>query len=200
MDSKARIILDYWFGDLNVGHDYFDERNKLWFGGRKKTDEYIREHFEPSLKQALKGEFENWKATPKESLALIVLLDQFSLNLYREQPASYENSARVIPLAKEMVQKGWDWTLTPMERVFVYMPLEHSENILDQELSVTLFKGLATTTAAAFKENMDGYLDYAERHHRVVAKFGRFPDRNEVFGRADTPEEKVFLASDEAPF
>jgi len=200
MDPRARVILDYWFGDLNVTSGYFDERNKLWFGGGKKTDEYIRAQFEPWLKLALSGEFENWKTTPKESLALIVLLDQFSLNLYREQPASYENSAKVIPLVKEMVQKGWDWSLTPMERIFAYIPLEHSENLSDQELSVSLFKQLAEAAPPAYKKEIGGYLEYALRHHKVVSRFGRFPDRNDVFGRADTPEEKIFLASDEAPF
>jgi len=105
-----------------------------------------------------------------------VLMGQFSLNLYREEPASYENSARVISLAKEMVHKGWDWSLSPMERVFVYLPFEHSENLLDQELSVHLFEQLSEVAPPAFKGKMDGYLDYAKRHHKVVARFGRFPD------------------------
>jgi uncharacterized protein (DUF924 family) len=200
VDSRAKSILDYWFGDLDHTPEYFAQRNRLWFGGGDVVDGHIRRHFESDLKLGVDGRLEAWQATPRGSLALIVLLDQFSLNLYREKSQSYTQSALALPITESLVREDLTRTLTPAERVFVYLPLEHSENLADQERSVALFEELARDAPSALREVMTGYLDYAERHHRVVARFGRFPDRNDVFGRESTPEELAFLASDEAPF
>jgi uncharacterized protein (DUF924 family) len=193
-------VLDYWFGDLDHTPRYFSERNRLWFGGGEQVDGEIRERFAGDLRLAVEGRLADWEATPRGSLALIVLLDQFSLNLYREQPPSYLQSALAIPLTGRLVEQGLIWTLTPAERVFAYLPLEHSEKLEDQDRSVALFEDLARAAPPSLRSAMLSYLDYAERHRRVVQRFGRFPDRNEVFGRQSTPEELRFLASDEAPF
>jgi uncharacterized protein (DUF924 family) len=199
-DPRARAVLDYWFGDLDHTRAYFRERNRLWFGGAPETDDFIRASFEADLIEAAAGHLAAWSDTPRGSLALIVLLDQFSLNLYREEPRSYDQSALAIPLARKLVDTGLEHTLTPAERVFVYLPFEHSEALPDQELSVALYRRLAKESPPALTEIMTYYLDYAIRHHRVVARFGRFPDRNEVHGRPSTPEELQFLDSKDAPF
>ncbi len=199
-DFRARAVLDYWFGDLDHTARYFDERNRLWFGGGQEVDDQIRERFGRDLQAAVDGRLESWRGTPRGSLALIVLLDQFSLNLHREQPRSYLQSEKAIPVTRQLVDQGLTFTLTPAERVFVYLPLEHSEKLADQERSVGLFEELARGAPATLRPAMDGYHDYAVRHWRVVARFGRFPDRNEVFGRPSSPEELEFLASDAAPF
>lgn len=200
LDPRAEAVLQYWFGELNFTETYFDRRNRFWFGGGETVDAHIRAHYETDVIAAADGKLESWKQTPKGTLALIILLDQFSLNLYREQPRSYRQSELAIPLARHLIDRGWEWTLTPMERVFAYLPFEHSENLEDQEYAVELYQKLADGAPETLRAVMDGYLDYAERHHRVVKKYGRFPDRNEVFGRENTPEEESFLASDEAPF
>lgn len=200
IDPRAQSVLDYWFGDLNLTDRYFKERSSLWFMGGPKVDIEIRRKFGVLLDLAVRGQLREWQKTPKGCLALIILLDQFSLNLYREKPASYIQSSQAIPIANRMIQSGMAWTLTPAEMVFVYLPLEHSEKLSDQVKSVALFRDLAKGAPKAYRKATDEFLDYAIRHFRVVKRFGRFPDRNAVFGRASTPAEVKFLASDQAPF
>jgi uncharacterized protein (DUF924 family) len=200
MHARAQAILEYWFGDLDVTSDYLKTRNPFWFWGGEKVDEEIRALFDHDLKKAVQGEYDAWADTPKGCLALTVLLDQFSLNLHREKPASYEQSALAIPIVKRAIDRGFDRILSPVERVFVYLPLEHSENLADQDYAVSLFQAMADQATGEYRPAMLGYLEYAIRHQRVVKRFGRFPDRNEVFGRENTSEEQAFLASDEAPF
>jgi uncharacterized protein (DUF924 family) len=199
-------IYTYWFGDLKEDAAYFKKRNALWFGGTPEIDADIRAKFGKTLESAvidgktIAPEFKKWTETPKGALALIVLLDQFSLNLYREEPQSYLNSELVISVAKDVILRGWAEKFTVSEKLFLYLPLEHAENIPDQELSVSLFERMEKEAKGDAKGPAGFYLDYARRHARVVKKYGRFPDRNPVFGRTSTPEEAAFLASDEAPF
>lgn len=197
----------YWFGDLSETADYFQERSALWFGGSPEIDAEIEVLFQGTLDRAilpgdsgLEPEFAKWAETPKGAIALIVLVDQFALQLYREKPESYNRSALVVPVAKEVIARGFERSYTISERLFLYLPFEHAENVQDQELSVRCFEKLAADAKGDAKEPAHGFLDYAVRHANVVKRFGRFPDRNAVYGRPDTEEEKLFLASDEAPF
>lgn len=200
IDPRAQSVLDYWFGNLDLTDLYFKEKTPFWFVGGPKVDAEIRKKFASLLALAVRGRLRHWQKTPKGCLALIILLDQFSLNLHREKPASYIQSRQAIPITNRMIRLGMDWTLTPAERVFVYLPLEHSEKLEDQEKSVALFRDLARSAPKAYRKTANGFLDYAVRHYRVVKKFGRFPDRNEVFGRVSTSAELRFLVSDQAPF
>lgn len=200
LDPRAQSVLEYWFRDFDYTAEFLRKQVPFWFMGGPKVDEEIRRKFSGLLRQAARGKLKAWQETPKGCLALIVLLDQFSLNLHREKPESYLQSKMAIPLADRMVRKGWDWTLTPLERVFVYLPYEHSEKLSDQVRAVALFRALARGAPKIYQEMMDVFLDYAIRHYRVVKRFGRFPDRNEVFGRPSTRRELAFLASDQAPF
>lgn len=200
LDPRAVTILDFWFGDLNQEVGYFDDRMPLWFGGAETLDREIETRFGKDLSEAVAGKLDHWRETPKGAIALIVLLDQFSLSIFREKPASYQNSELALPIARHVIAQGWEWVLTPAERLFLYLPFEHAENIPDQDYCVARFEALTAPAPARFREVAEGYLDYARRHQRVVRKYGRFPDRNEVFGRPSTPEEQRFLASDEAPF
>ncbi len=200
-------IYSYWFGNLSERAEYFAERNALWFGGSDETDREIRNRFGHVLESAIlpneagiAHEFLKWTESDKGTIALIVLIDQFSLQLLREKPESYERSALMIPIVKSAIERGVEKHYALSEKAFLYMPLEHSENIADQELSVRCFKRMVAEATGEKLEFAKGYLDYAERHARVVKRFGRFPDRNEVYGRKSTDEELKFLASDEAPF
>lgn len=197
----------YWFGDLREDADYFAERSALWFGGAAKTDAEIELRFGAALDRAIlpgeggiAPEFLAWTKTPKGTLALVILIDQFSLQLFREKPESYDRSALVVPIAKDAIARGFEDLYATSEKLFLYLPFEHAENLADQELSVRCFERLANEAQGAARDAARGFLDYAERHARVVRRFGRFPDRNEVYGRASTAEEAVFLASAEAPF
>ena len=207
----ARSLIDeihaYWFGDLREDADYFAERSALWFGGSPEADAEIALRFGAALDRAIlpgedgiAPEFLAWTKTPKGTLALLVLVDQFSLQLYREKPQSYDRSALVVPVAKDAIARGFEDFYATSERLFLYLPFEHAENLADQELSVRCFERMAKEAQGAARDAAGGFLDYAERHARVVKRFGRFPDRNEVYGRANTAEETAFLASAEAPF
>ncbi len=212
--TRVDAIHHYWFRDLAETHAYFAERNALWFGGTPEIDREIEEKFGGDLRAAVTGSPSaggeispshlEWAKTPRGLVALVVLLDQFALNVYREKPDSYACSSLVLPVVKSAIARGWDADLTVAERKFLYLPFEHAENIPDQERSVALYEKLLAdakqSNNAAAIADAEGALEYAVRHHRVVARFGRFPDRNDVFGRMDTPEEKIFNASDEAPF
>lgn len=200
MDEKAKAILDYWFGDLDHSPAYFRQRNPMWFMGGKKVDEEIRGRFAEDVELAAAGKLSRWETTPRGLLALVVLLDQFALNLYRDQAQGYVYSDRAIPLALKALERGWHRTLTPAEKTFLYMPLEHAEDLGHQARCVGLFTELRAAAPAELAQAMDGSLDYALRHYRVVQRFGRFPHRNEALGRQSSAAEKAFLQSEEAPF
>jgi uncharacterized protein (DUF924 family) len=200
LDPRAKAVLEYWFGDLDHTPAYFEERNRLWFGAGPEVDEQIRRTFEKDLIAAVEGGLDAWRETPRGSMALIILLDQFSLQLYREQPRSYRQSELALPIAREVIARGWEFALLPAERAFLYLPFEHSEKIEDQDYCVARYSELASGASPDLRDEFLGALEWAVRHQRVVKKYGRFPDRNEVFGRKSTPEEEAFLASDEAPF
>lgn len=200
MSGEAKAVLTYWFGGLEHTPAWFGARMKLWFMGGRKVDDEIRARFLALVDKAEAGELDAWRATPKEALALVVLLDQFALNVHRNEARGYRCSEAAIPVAKEILARGWEAVLTPAERIFTYMPLEHSEELADQELCLERFEALAREAPKELAGVMEGSLDYARRHLRVVERFGRFPHRNEALGRESTPEEKAFLASDEAPF
>ncbi len=200
--SRTRIssVLDYWFADLNLTPSYFEERVDLWFTKSSETDEYIRKNFEKDVEAAARGELSDWEDSPEGLLALIILLDQFSLNLYRGMDKAYLQSQMAISLSEKMIETGWIETLTPAEKLFVYLPFEHSEEMKYQRRSVELFKTLVEESPLNLKPQVDFFLDFALRHLRVVEKFGRFPNRNEAFNRQSTQEEKEFLDSPAAPF
>lgn len=200
MSADAAAVLAYWFGGLEHTPEWFGARMKLWFMGGAKVDEEIRARFGALVDKAEAGELAAWRSTPKEALALVVLLDQFALNVHRNGARGYRCSEAAIPVAKEILARGWEAVLTPAERIFTYMPLEHSEELADQERCLERFRVLLEEAPAELKGVMGGSLDYAERHLRVVKRFGRFPHRNEALGRTSTAEELAFLASDEAPF
>ncbi len=200
MHKNAKAILEYWFGDLEHTPEYFAKRFPFWFNGGKRVDAEIRRRFGKDLRRAVAGEYRNWEKTPKESLALIILLDQFSLNLHREKPASYDQSRLAIPVADRLIRSKTHRLLTPIERAFVYLPYEHSEKLSDQLRSVRLYTELAREAPGYAKGAFANTLDYAKRHYTVVRDFGRFPDRNEVYGRISTAREERFLKSKRAPF
>lgn len=198
--QDAQRVLSYWFGEAPLTPAWFRERTRLWFMGGRKVDDEIRAQFGPLLESAGLGELDSWLSTPREALALVVLLDQFALNAYRDAAKGYELSEVSLAPAKEILARGWYAGLSPAEKVFVLMPLEHSEALADQEECVARMQALAGEVPPELREMFTGFVEFAERHRRVVARFGRFPHRNAALGRESTAEEKAFLASKEAPF
>lgn len=184
--DDAQAVLDFWFaakGDPEHG-----AVRDLWFRKSDETDRQIAERFGPLIEQALRGELEAWATEPQTALAQIVLLDQFTRNTFRDTPRAFAGDKRALAAAMAMVGARHDEKLLPVQRVFVYLPFEHAEGIVMQQEALRLFTRLVTE--APELQNM---LDYAQRHHDVVQRFGRFPHRNVILGRQSSTDEIEFL-------
>jgi uncharacterized protein (DUF924 family) len=159
----------------------------VWFRKDDAFDEEIRVRFGAALAAGIAGAFGDWCTTPRGCLARVVLLDQFTRNAFRGTPDAFAGDAGALATAEDAVEREFDRSLEPLERWFLYMPFEHSELLAQQDRAVALFAALATETG------LDEPLPWAERHRDVIRRFGRFPHRNEILGRASTPEEVAFL-------
>lgn len=183
--STAQEVLDFWFGP-GVG-PHRGKPRPAWFSKSDVFDDEIRARFAGLHAAAAQGEHEGWLAAPESGLALVVLLDQFPRNMYRGTPAAFASDAQALAAARKMVAQGFDVTLRPVERWFVYLPFEHAEDLDAQRESMRLFAQLADHAESA------DAIDYARRHHEVIARFGRFPHRNAILGRSSTAAEVEFL-------
>jgi uncharacterized protein (DUF924 family) len=183
----AQDVLDFWFGA--PGSASAGQPHREWFVKDAAFDADIRTRFGASIEQALSGGLKEWDAQgPQGVLARILVLDQFTRNAYRDTPQSFAGDALALAAARSLVERGADRALTPLQRIFVYLPFEHAEDAYMQERAVELF-----TLLAAEHPGFEDNLDYAHRHRGVIARFGRFPHRNEILGRVSTPEEAEFL-------
>lgn len=180
-------ILGFWFG--LPGEPGFGQSRREWFAKDAAFDERIRSRFQDSVEAALAGRLAHWMSSPEGVLALLILLDQFPRNLFRNQAKAFAGDQQARLLAEMALEQGWEKQYNALERVFLYLPFEHSERLADQERAVALFSALA-----AEHPGNDGFLDYARRHHEVIARFGRFPHRNTALGRDSTPDELDYLA------
>ena len=185
MDGPAGEVLDFWFGE--PGSPWHGRQRREWFAKDAAFDGEIRRRFLALHASAALGECDRWAATPRGLLALVIVLDQFSRNLYRDDPRAFAQDERALSGARMMVDAGWDSRLAPVERAFAYLPFEHAECLADQDRAVALF-----TALEAF-EPTRGLLAWAQKHRAVIARFGRFPHRNAALGRESTPEEAAFL-------
>lgn len=183
--NHSQNILDYWFGEIdpNTGMPKTD-KSSLWFGKSQETDQYLTANYQDLLEQAKQGQLDHWLSQTDSTMALIILLDQFSRNIYRDTPKMYEADDKAIQIAKNSLNKD----LPAIYQVFTYMPLMHSEELADQELCVAMFQKMVNEG-----HSVQNNLDYAIKHRDIVAKFGRFPHRNEILKRESTPEEIKFL-------
>jgi uncharacterized protein (DUF924 family) len=193
MIATPDAVLDFWFGAPGSAAEVAARQRTLWFAKSAANDQIVAERFAETLVAAGRGELDDWAATPRGRLALIVVLDQFPHHIHRDHGQSFAYDALSLALAMEMIERGEDAHVTPIERVFVYLPLEHAESMAMQDRSVALYETLAHEAAAAERQLFDGFLDYARKHRDVVARFGRFPHRNELLGRPSTTEEIEFL-------
>lgn len=184
-------VLDNWF-EYDHNHAPLFE-NEMWWIKNKEVDETIRYQYKDLYKDAMNGGLKDWLETPKGTLAYVILLDQFPRNMFRDSPKAYQSDAMALKVAKEAIKKGVDKQLSLTERVFLYMPLEHSENIEDQNQSVALFEKLYEETPKEYQPLAAKFLKYAKEHQQIIQEFKRFPHRNKVLSRKSTPEEVTFL-------
>lgn len=186
-------ILEFWFGNTADDTATAQAQQKLWWSKNAAVDADIRTRFGALVETAVTGTLDDWAQDARGRLALILLFDQFPRNMYRDTPRAFACDARAEKLALAGIANGADRTLRAIERVFFYLPLEHSESAELQERSVALFTALAAGVPEADRKTFAGYVDYAVRHRDVIHRFGRFPHRNHILGRDSTPEETTFL-------
>lgn len=180
--TRREQVLDFWFAESS---------EPFWFQKDAAFDEAARRRLEPLCRQALAGELRTWADSPRGALALCILLDQAPRNLYRGTAQAFAGDAQAREVARKAVEREFDKALRQKERLFLYLPFEHSEDLEDQRLCCRL--------TAQLDEHPD-WLVYAERHREIVERFGRFPHRNEALGRVSTPEELAFLKEPNSSF
>ena len=192
--NEIEQVLDFWFGASGADGSLDAAKQKMWFGDGKNYDDELRERFGKLHERASRGELEQeWSATPRGRIALIVVLDQFSRHILRGTALAYAQD----PAAQRLVVDGLgprvDRGLIPAQRAFFYMPMEHAENIELQRLCVRCFDGLAHIADPKWRKHYESFLDYARRHLEIIERFARFPHRNRILGRKSTPKEIEFL-------
>jgi len=186
-------LLDWWFGGGATAKAIAEEKSGLWFGYRPEQDAQARERFGAQVEQALDGGLDAWAESPDGWLALVLLLDQLPRMIHRATPRAFAGDARALQLVREGMAQGGDMLLSPIQRVFIYLVLEHAEHLGMQDQAVVQFERLLGIAPDEERELFRGFLDFAERHRQVIARFGRFPHRNEALGRPSTDAEQAFL-------
>lgn len=188
LPAEAQAVLDFWF--LPPEHFQHGRYRLEWFRQSDEFDTTIRKRFGALVEAALADHLSDWEATPEGALARILLLDQFTRNIFRHTTRAFAGDELALAAARRLVAAGHDMALPPLKRWFVYLPYEHSESLAVQEESMALFRALH----AEGGKPLCSALDYADRHHQVIARFGRFPHRNAILGRESTAEELAALA------
>ena len=187
-------VLDFWFGACGRDGALDRVKQRMWFSDGHKHDAVIRRRFGKLHRRAARGELDaEWAATPRGTIALIVVLDQFSRHIHRGKPAAFAQDPAAQRLAAAGVEQGVDRGLIPAQRAFFYLPFEHAEDPGLQQRGVRLYQRLASEVAPSWRNEYAGFADYSGHHRDIIERFGRFPHRNTVLGRASTPEEIEFL-------
>jgi uncharacterized protein (DUF924 family) len=183
--ARVRALLDFWFGA--PGTPDCDAPRKIWFKADPAFDAALGAHFLDDHRRAAAGACAHWLDACGPALALVLLLDQLPRNLHRGRAEAFACDPLARPAARQAIARGFDRLVPPVRRNFFYLPFEHSEVLADQEMSLALY------TAMPPGPHYDSNLDFARRHHAIIARFGRFPHRNRALGRPSTPEEEAFL-------
>jgi uncharacterized protein (DUF924 family) len=201
-DDQVRIerVLSFWFKAHEHSAPQIDGRMDIWFGEDPVFDHEIEKQFARDVEAASKGDIDYWAHQPKGRLALIILIDQFRRNIYRGTAEAFAKDKAALKLCVEGAMQKKDKDLTPIQRVFFFMPLQHAESRKVQEKSVEIFQRLAKAVSPTYRETFETVAHFAELHHDIIQQFGRFPHRNKVLNRKNTPEEEEYLAGDSPTF
>jgi uncharacterized protein (DUF924 family) len=207
MDEALRVR-EFWFGKSLTGalpgHGELasqavalNRRASLWFESNPQLvgqqDELIRSQFQELVERAGRGELAGWADSPRRRLSLIILLDQFPRQIYRGTPLAFSFDPEALGLTLSGMQSAADGALNLVERLFFYMPLQHTESTEVQDESVSAFRRLAAESPPELRSTFEGALEWAEGHRSLIRQFGRFPHRNAILGRQSTPEEEAYL-------
>ncbi len=186
-------VLDFWFGKLDEQGRRGEGKSALWWGKNPQTDQLIESKFGQLRTDISAGGYSNWLESPRGRLASIIVLDQFSRNIYRDQPQAFAADPIALSFTLEGIATAADLALHPIQRAFFYMPLEHSEDMAIQEQSILQFKKLLDDVSEQDKQEYRGYLEFAQKHYDVIARHGRYPHRNRILGRQSTDAELAYL-------
>lgn len=201
-DDQARIeaILAFWFKERALSAPQIDRRMDTWFGEDPVFDHEIEKGFSNDINLACEGKLDHWAAEPHGRLALIILIDQFRRNIHRNTAQAFSKDRLALKLCVEGAIEKKDKGLTPIQRVFFYMPLQHAESAKVQAKSVALYNRLAESVSPTYRETFLTVAQFAELHKDIIDQFGRFPHRNKLLDRENTPEEDEYLAGDSPDF
>jgi uncharacterized protein (DUF924 family) len=201
-DDQLRIdtILAFWFKEQTLSAPQIDRRMEIWFSEDPVLDMEIAKEFSDDVAKASKGELDHWARTPQGRLALIILIDQFRRNVHRNTAKAFSKDKLALKLCVRGAMEKQDKELTPIQKVFFYMPLQHAESRKVQAKSVQIYSRLADTVSATYRETFMTVAQFAELHKDIIDQFGRFPHRNKLLNRANTPEEDGYLAGDSPTF
>ena len=194
MTSPWQPLLEWWFGTFESPGEIAADKGRLWFGKRDSQDLEAQTRFGGWVEQALAGGLTEWAQRPEGWLALVLLLDQLPRMIFRDTPKAFSGDIRAQALVAHGIAADFDRQLKPIQRVFILLVFEHSENLAVQNEGVSRYIDLVAQQPEEDRALFTDYLDFAERHQKVIAKFGRFPHRNAVLGRDSTAEELAFLS------
>lgn len=194
LPTAPEALLDYWFGPLTDGFADVAHRAR-WFNGGAPFDTALRDKFGHLVDAAMAGELQQWRSSERGTLAYVLVCDQLPRNIFRGEARAFATDHLALTAAREAVASGTDIHLALDERSFLYMPFEHSENLLDQHTSVGLFMELRDATPRGKRELTGTALRFAQQHRDIVRRFGRFPHRNAVLNRTSSPAEAEFIAA-----
>ena len=188
-------VLRFWFGDPDGGE--FGSYREAWFKTDQEFDLEIRSHFGKTVAKASAGRFDAWQETPEGALALIISLDQFPRNIFRGLPKAFAADPKARSIARRAIDRGFDRALLPMQRLFLYLPFEHSENLPDQRRCIALFLQILDGFEDEFRQRARFSV---HRHCEIIERFGRFPHRNETLRRQTSAMEEAFLKEPRSSF
>lgn len=182
---QIQTICNFWF--LSPEHPDYGKSRPVWFKKDPEFDQLVREQFLDTYWMAARGELHGWHTQPQGCLALVILLDQLPRNMFRDTPQAFATDSQALGVAQHAVDQGWDQQLLAVQRWFMYLPFEHSEDLACQQRSLKLWLQLESDPQS------HSAIAYAQKHYEVIQRFGRFPHRNQLLGRPNTPEEAAFL-------
>ena len=196
-DDQIRIdaILSFWFKEQELSGPKIDQRMDIWFGEDPVFDHEIEKEYAADIENASEGRLDHWAHESRGRLALILLLDQFRRNIHRNTVESFAKDKAALKLCVEGAMDKMDKGLTPIQRVFFYMPLQRAESRKVQRKSVEIYNRLAEAVSATNQETFQTIAQFAELHADIIEQFGRFPHRNQMLARQNTPEEDEYLGT-----
>lgn len=201
-EDQLRIdaILSFWFMERELSAPQIDGRMDLWFGEDAVFDQEVFRDFASDVERASEGQLDHWAHVPMGRLALILLLDQFRRNIYRNTQKAFAKDKAALKLCVEGAMEKEDEGLSPIQRVFFYMPLQHAESRKVQKKSREVYGRLSKAVSRTYKQTFETIYQFAELHSDIIEQFGRFPHRNKMLNRDNTPEENEYLAGDMPTF